>query len=95
MLALLTVGDQVVNPLIWYRLGLHKPKCDSIRVGEARMKGQHARDRGHDEVMAETFGSDPEYAKKLTEEVLRDGDQEEIEILRRQTAMSLENHKTQ
>ncbi|CAI1931692.1 Uncharacterised protein [Serratia proteamaculans] len=38
------------------------------------MKKQHARDRDHDEVMAETFGSDPEYAKKLTEEVLRGGD---------------------
>lgn len=82
MLAPLTVGDQGVNPLIWYRLGLHNPKCSLIRIGEARVK-KHARDRGHDVVMAERFGSDPEYAKKLTEEVLRDGDQEGIEILRR------------
>ncbi|MEH6671089.1 hypothetical protein [Halopseudomonas sp.] len=64
----------------------------TLSIGEVRKK--HAIDWRHDEV-AETFGSDPEYAKKLTEEVLRDGDQEEIEILRQQTAMSLENHKSQ
>ena len=50
------------------------------------MTKQHRKDRCHDEVMAKSFDSDPEYATKLAEEVWRDGEQGEIEILRRQIA---------
>ncbi|MCM2458952.1 hypothetical protein HGO40_00285 [Pseudomonas sp. CG7] len=59
------------------------------------MKKQHRKDRGHDEVMAEAFGSDPEYAIKLAEDVLRDGEQGEIEILRRQTPIIPEKYQEQ
>lgn len=59
------------------------------------MKKLHRKDRGHDEVMAEAFGSDPEYATKLAEDVLRDGEQGEIEILRRQIAIIPEKYKEQ
>lgn len=51
------------------------------------MTKQHRKDRCHDEVMAKSFDFDPEYATKLAEEVWRDGEQGEIEILRRQIAM--------
>lgn len=59
------------------------------------MKKQHRKDRGHDEVMAEAFDSDPEYAIKLAEDVLRDGEQGEIEILRRQIPIILEKYQEQ
>lgn len=59
------------------------------------MKKQHRKDRGHDEVMAEAFDSDPEYAIKLAEDVLRDGEQGEIEILRRQIAIISEKYQEQ
>ncbi|MBC3383424.1 hypothetical protein [Pseudomonas sp. SWRI179] len=59
------------------------------------MKKQHRKDRGHDEVMAEAFDSDPEYAIKLAEDVLRDGEQGEIEILRRQTPIIPEKYQEQ
>ncbi|EHF4923974.1 MULTISPECIES: hypothetical protein [Gammaproteobacteria] len=59
------------------------------------MKKQHRKDRGHDEVMAEAFDSDPEYAMKLAEEVLRDGEQGEIEILRRQIPIIPEKYQEQ
>ena len=59
------------------------------------MKKQHRKDRGHDEVMAEAFGSDPEYAIKLAEDVLRDGEQGEIEILRRQTPIIPDKYQEQ
>ncbi len=59
------------------------------------MKKQHRKDRGHDEVMAEAFNSDPEYAIKLAEDVLRDGEQGEIEILRRQIAITPEKYQEQ
>lgn len=59
------------------------------------MKKQHRKDRGHDEVMAEAFDSDPEYAMKLAEEVLRDGEQGEIEILRRQIPIIPEKYQKQ
>lgn len=92
-LAPLGVGDREANHEIWYRLGLHNPNCDSVCVVEAQMKKQHRKDRGHDEVMAEAFGSDPEYAAKLAEEVLRDGEQGEIDILRRQIAIIPKKYK--
>ncbi|HHQ6548547.1 TPA: hypothetical protein ACSTJE_003561 [Serratia fonticola] len=59
------------------------------------MKKQHRKDRGHDEVMAEAFDSDPEYAFKLSEDVLRDGEQGEIEILRRQIPIIPEKYQEQ
>lgn len=59
------------------------------------MKKQHRKDRGHDEVMAEAFDSDPEYALKLAEDVLRDGEQGEIEILRRQIPVIPEKYQEQ
>ena len=59
------------------------------------MKKLHRKDRGHDEVMAEAFDSDPEYAMKLAEEVLRDGEQGEIEILRRQIPIIPEKYQEQ
>lgn len=59
------------------------------------MKKQHRKHRGHDEVMAEAFDSDPEYAMKLAEEVLRDGEQGEIEILRRQIPIIPEKYQEQ
>ncbi|POR72260.1 hypothetical protein [Pseudomonas syringae] len=59
------------------------------------MKTQDKKDRGHDEVMAEVFDSDPEYAIKLAEEVLRDGENGEVEILRRQLAMIPEKYQAQ
>ena len=59
------------------------------------MKKQHRKDRGHDEVMAEAFDSDPEYAMKLAEDVLRDGEQGEIEILRRQILIIPEKYQEQ
>ncbi|MFB3304529.1 MULTISPECIES: hypothetical protein [Gammaproteobacteria] len=59
------------------------------------MKKQHRKDRGHDEVMAEAFDSDPEYAMKLAEDVLRDGEQGEIEILRRQIPIIPEKYQEQ
>lgn len=59
------------------------------------MKKQHRKDRGHDEVMAEVFDSDPDYAMKLAEDVLRDGEQGEIEILRRQIPIIPEKYQEQ
>ncbi|HBN2813020.1 TPA: hypothetical protein L2D18_002033 [Klebsiella oxytoca] len=59
------------------------------------MKKQHRKDRGHDEVMAEAFDSDPEYAMKLAEDVLCDGEQGEIEILRRQIPIIPEKYQEQ
>ncbi|MGP8954328.1 hypothetical protein ACT024_14465 [Enterobacter mori] len=59
------------------------------------MKKQDKRDRGHDEVMAEAFDSDPEYAIKLAEDVLRDGEQGEIDILRLQLVIIPEKYQGQ
>lgn len=43
--------------------------------------------------MAEVFGSTPECGIKLTEEILHDGEQREIETLRRQIAMMSDKYK--
>lgn len=59
------------------------------------MKKQDKRDRGHDEVMTEAFDSDPEYAIKLAEDVLSDGEQGEIDILRRQLVIIPEKYQGQ
>ncbi|MFG9906665.1 hypothetical protein ACG3RT_11685 [Pseudomonas aeruginosa] len=42
------------------------------------------KDIAHDRVMAEVLRGDPLYAKALLDEVLRDGDYEELAILLRQ-----------
>ncbi len=42
------------------------------------------KDRNHDEAMAELFRADPPYASELLAEVLRDGDADELAILKRQ-----------
>lgn len=45
--------------------------------------------------MAEAFDSDPEYAIILAEDVLRDGEQGEIDILRRQLIIIPEKYQGQ
>lgn len=42
------------------------------------------RDRSHDEAMADLFQADPSYAAELLTEVRRDGDAEELAVLKRQ-----------
>lgn len=42
------------------------------------------KDRSHDDVMAEFFQADPSYAAGLLAEVVRDGDANELAILKRQ-----------
>lgn len=42
--------------------------------------------RPHDEVMAEIFRADPDYASELLSDVRRDGDQAELAILLQQRA---------
>lgn len=42
------------------------------------------KDRSHDEAMAELFRADPSYASELLAEVVRDGDMDELAILKRQ-----------
>lgn len=44
----------------------------------------------HDEVMAECFRSDPDYAQELLAEVHRDGSQAELAILQRKINMAFE-----
>lgn len=31
----LGIGDREANHVIWYRLGLHNPKCESVSIVEA------------------------------------------------------------
>lgn len=42
------------------------------------------KDSSHDEAMAELFRADPSYASELLAEVVRDGDMDELAILKRQ-----------
>ncbi|MEE4343510.1 hypothetical protein V2J66_17990 [Pseudomonas alliivorans] len=42
------------------------------------------KDRSHDETMAELFRIDASYAAELLTEVIRDGDADELAVLKRQ-----------
>lgn len=46
------------------------------------------RDRSHDEAMAELFQTDPSYAAELLAEVCRDGDADELAVLKRQLSVA-------
>lgn len=47
------------------------------------------RDRSYDEAMAELFRADPSYPAELLAEVVRDGDTDELAILKRQLSAAL------
>lgn len=47
------------------------------------------RDRSYDEAMAELFRTDPSYPAELLAEVVRDGDTDELAILKRQLSAAL------
>ncbi len=46
------------------------------------------KDRSHDDAMAELFQADPSYAEKLWGEVIRDGNADELAILKRQLSVA-------